>query len=63
MAIENVWIEEGCISCGMCVQECPEVFKMDNALAVVKEDVDFNEYEESIKRAADICPAGIIKFS
>lgn len=29
MAIKNIWIEEGCISCNMCVQESPEVFEME----------------------------------
>ncbi len=62
MAIDSVWIEDGCISCGMCVQECPEVFEMDNAIAVVKEEVEFDEYEDSIIRAAEICPAGVIKY-
>ena len=27
MAIKRVWIEEGCISCGMSEMNCPEVFK------------------------------------
>ena len=28
MAITKVWIEEGCISCGMSEDNCPEVFKV-----------------------------------
>ena len=28
MAIKRVWIEEGCISCGMSEDNCPEVFKV-----------------------------------
>ena len=30
MAIKKVWIEEGCISCGMSETNCPEVFKIDD---------------------------------
>ena len=30
MAIKRVWIEEGCISCGMSEMNCPEVFKVDD---------------------------------
>ena len=29
MAITRVWIEEGCISCGLSESNCPEVFKVE----------------------------------
>ena len=28
MAIKRVWINEGCVSCGMSEVNCPEVFKL-----------------------------------
>jgi len=28
MTITRVWIEEGCISCGLSESNCPEVFKV-----------------------------------
>lgn len=61
MAISKTWIEDGCISCGLCVDICPEVFEMDD-VAVVKEGIDASAHEELIKQAADECPAEVIKF-
>lgn len=61
MSITKVWIEEDCTSCGLCESECPEVFEMDD-IAVVKEGVDFSQYEDEIKDAAEGCPVEVIKF-
>jgi ferredoxin len=61
MAIKTVIIEEGCTSCGMCEEICPEVFEMPDE-AQVKEGVEFNNYEEGIIEAADSCPVEIIKY-
>ncbi len=61
MAISKVWIEEGCTSCGLCEEICPEVFELED-IAVVKEGVDFNEYEDQIKEAAEQCPVEVIKY-
>ena len=61
MGINKVWIEDGCISCGVCVQECPDVFEMDE-MAIVKDGVNFNNNEDCIKSAAENCPVDVIKF-
>jgi ferredoxin len=61
MAIKRVWIEDGCISCGACVDACPEVFDMPDT-AVVKQGADFNAHEKEIKEAADGCPVEVIKY-
>ncbi|MDD2279139.1 MAG: ferredoxin [Bacteroidales bacterium] len=61
MAVEKVWIEDGCISCGLCEDVCPEVFKIVD-LATVLEGVNYSEYEDGIKEAADGCPVEVIKF-
>jgi len=45
MAISKVWIEDGCTSCGLCEDICPEVFKVED-IATVKEGVNFNDFEE-----------------
>jgi len=60
MAIKKVTIEDGCISCALCEQTCPEVFEMPDT-AKVKEGVDFNKYEAKIKEAAEGCPVNVIK--
>ena len=63
MAITKVWIEEGCIVCGVCEATAPDVFEMgDKDTAVVKKGVNYNEYEDKIIEAADNCPVEVIKY-
>jgi len=61
MAITKVWIEEGCTSCGLCEEICPEVFKREDQ-AIVIEGVNYGDYEAKIKEAAESCPVEVIKF-
>ncbi len=62
MAITEVWIDEdACTGCGLCEDTCPEVFEV-NDVASVKEDADFNEFEDEIKEAAEECPNEAIHF-
>ena len=61
MAISKVWIEEGCTACGLCEEIAPAVFELED-VAIVKEGVDFNEFEEEIKEAADSCPVEVIIY-
>ncbi len=49
----------GCISCGTCEAVCPEVFKVENT-SIVKNASDFQENEENIREAAEICPVSVI---
>ncbi|MGL5563661.1 MAG: ferredoxin [Tannerellaceae bacterium] len=60
MAINKVWIEEGCISCGNCEAICPEVFQVNDVSEV--QDVDFHAYEDQIKEAAESCPVDVIRY-
>ncbi len=64
MSITKVWIEDGCICCGSSSDTCPEVFEIpdDDDSNIVKENVDFSQYEEKIKEAADDCPMDVIKY-
>jgi len=62
MAITRVWIEEGCISCGLSEGSCPEVFKINDEGNTVIEGVDYSELEEKIKDAADMCPVQVIMY-
>ena len=36
MAIRKVWIDEGCILCGACASECPEVFRVTDDACLIK---------------------------
>ena len=64
MAITKVWIEDGCMACGLSVEACSAVFDLrDDAESTdVKPNVDFTQYEAGIKEAADVCPAQVIKY-
>lgn len=60
--MKKVWIEEGCTACGLCADTCPEVFKIED-LATVIEGVNYSDYEENIKEAANNCPVEVIKHA
>ena len=69
MAISRVWIEDGCLSCGVAESICPEVFKVvENAdfkvvdSNTVIEGVDLSKFEAKIKEAAESCPADVIRY-
>jgi ferredoxin len=66
MAIKRVWIEEGCISCNLCEDLCPEVFEVplgefcvvkEKAAALLKGDAAL---DAKIQEAADSCPVEVI---
>ena len=62
MAIKKVWVEEDCTACGLCEDICPEVFKLED-IATVIEGVNYADYEEEIKEAAESCPVEVIKYT
>lgn len=62
MAISKVWVEEDCISCGVCEDLCPKVFLVKDMSTVI-EGVEYSEYEDQIKEAAASCPVEVIKYS
>ena len=61
MAITKVWIEEGCTSCGLSEDICPEVFVVEGEAEVI-EGADFNKYEDGIIEATESCPVEVIKY-
>jgi ferredoxin len=56
----KVRIEDNCTACGMCVDTCPEVFTMGDAIAEVVVDEVPAELEEIVQQAADECPVEAI---
>lgn len=52
--------KEGCISCGICVNTCPEVFQFDedDKSEVISEPTSSNEND--VQTAADSCPVSVI---
>ena len=63
MTITRVWIEDGCIGCGLAEAICPEVFNIgDNTSNTVIEDADLSSVEAKIKEAAEDCPVQVIMY-
>ena len=64
MAITRVWIEDGCTGCGLCSDNCPEVFELDEdaGVATVIGGADLAANEDEIKEAAEDCPETVIKY-
>jgi ferredoxin len=53
-------VTEDCISCGRCVEICPEVFEMGEDRALVKVDEIAEQYQDATQEAADECPTSAI---
>lgn len=52
----------GCISCGLCAETCPDVFRMaEDGLAEVYGEITEGN-EDSAKTAADGCPVDVISI-
>lgn len=52
---------DGCISCGLCVSVCPEVFRMaDDDIAEVYTDEVPKEVESAAVEAQEGCPVSVI---
>jgi ferredoxin len=54
--------EETCIGCGLCAEECPEVFEMNDDQARVKVDEVPDDATESCKETAENCPVEAIQM-
>ena len=52
--------QDTCIGCGLCAEICPQVFKMEDAKAVVSVAIVPKEAEGACKEAADECPVTAI---
>jgi Ferredoxin len=52
---------DGCISCGLCIETCPEVFAMgdDGTAEVISEEVP-EEASDSAVEAQEGCPVDVI---
>ncbi|MEO0479896.1 MAG: ferredoxin [Planctomycetota bacterium] len=62
--IRKVWIEEGCISCELCQDICPEVFKVEDGLdCEIRPEAPkkFGDRAEAIREAACDCPVEVIQ--
>jgi ferredoxin len=53
-------VDETCISCGLCIDICPEVFQMGDNIAEVIVDTVPEKLESLAQQAADDCPVEAI---
>jgi ferredoxin len=54
-------VTEECISCGACVDICPEVFDIqDGGLAFIKVDAIDPNWEPEVRQACEACPVDAI---
>lgn len=54
---------EGCISCGLCAETCPSVFRMaDDGLAEVYVDEVPEEEQDAAQEACEGCPVSVINI-
>lgn len=55
------WVDaDECVGCGACVDECPDVFTMDDDKSVVKNPQGASE--DAIQEAMDVCPVECIHW-
>lgn len=59
--MKKVWIEPGCITCGLCEFVAPEVFKVTD-VSHVEDNADLDKNTLLIKESAAACPVQVIKF-
>ncbi len=53
----------GCISCGVCVDTCPEVFQFDgDGVAEAIVDAVPAELEGAVEESRDACPVSVISI-
>ena len=52
---------DACIGCGLCTDNVPEVYEMDNeGIAMVRTETVATEHEEAVRNAAADCPVEAI---
>jgi ferredoxin len=64
LQFNNHWIvridEEACTGCGKCVKICPQIFRMEDDLAVIINPADKHQFKKMCKKAAEACSLGAI---
>ncbi|MDP3787847.1 MAG: ferredoxin [Candidatus Chromulinivorax sp.] len=59
--MKKLWIEPGCITCGMCEFIAPKVFEVTD-VSHIKPDADMQENSDLIEQSVVECPVSVIKF-
>lgn len=59
--MKKVWIDPGCITCGLCEFIAPTIFEVTD-ICHVKPDANVAVEKIAIQEAASLCPVNVIKF-
>lgn len=55
-------VNDECTGCELCVDICPEVFEMQDDVAIAKVSEVPSDLEDSVQEAADSCPVEAIEL-
>lgn len=58
----KVKVNDECTGCELCVDTCPEVFMMEDDLAVAKMTDVPADQEDAVQESADCCPVEAIEI-
>ncbi|WP_300385732.1 ferredoxin [Clostridium sp.] len=58
----KAFVDETCISCGLCEGVCPEVFSLDTGVSVAIEGEISAENQEAAREACEGCPVSAISI-
>ncbi len=61
----KVTVKDDCTACGLCVETCPEVFRLDDDADIAEVIVETvpADAEETCRQAADDCPVEAIQLA
>lgn len=59
--MKKLWIDPGCITCGMCEFIAPKVFEVTD-VSHIKSDCDLKENNDLIEESVKECPVSVIKY-
>ncbi len=59
--MKKLWIEPGCITCGMCEFIAPQVFEVTD-ISHIKIDAPVQDNIELIEQSVQECPVSVIKY-
>ena len=58
----GIFVSSRCISCGLCVDACPEIFQLGDEMVEVIVDTVTEEQEAVCREVIDQCPTDAIEI-
>ena len=59
--MKKLWIDPGCITCGLCEFVAPEVFEVTD-ISHIKKNVKASDHSDAIEEAKEGCPVKVIRY-